>query len=106
MYHAPPTVNCALCGRAIPSKLITLHHLTPKERGGGPDDRVPLCKPCHKQIHALYDNKHLDQHLASIASLRSDPAMRAFLKWVRKQPPTASVTTRMSNAHPDARRRR
>ena len=28
-------VNCVLCRRDVPGRLITLHHLKPKSRGGG-----------------------------------------------------------------------
>src|SRR4051812_32164898 len=43
---------CTLCGREVPKSLITLHHLTPKQRGGKSEHRTAMCKPCHKQLHA------------------------------------------------------
>ena len=90
---------CSLCGRRVPISMITLHHLTPKERGGKPEHRVPMCRPCHKQIHALFDNRELEQRYSQLRALRSAPDLQKFVRWIRKQPPTTNVATR------DARRR-
>jgi len=100
-----PTRRCELCGRRVPARLITQHHLTPRQRGGKPEHCVPLCHPCHKQIHALFDNKELAARFSDLALLRRAPELQKFIRWIRKQPPTSNVTTRMSNAHPEARRR-
>jgi 5-methylcytosine-specific restriction endonuclease McrA len=48
----PDWQPCSLCERLVPADLITLHHLKPRERGGKAEHRTPLCKPCHKQLHA------------------------------------------------------
>lgn len=85
---------CSLCGRPVPVAMITLHHLTPKERGGKPEHRVPMCRPCHKQIHALFDNRELEASYSDLATLRRAPELQKFVRWIRKQPPTANVTTR------------
>ena len=97
---------CSLCGRRVPRAMITLHHLTPRERGGKPDDRVPMCRPCHKQVHALFANKVLERAYSDLQTLRRAPELQKFVKWIRKQPPTTNITTRMSNAHPHQARRR
>lgn len=90
--------RCELCGREVPRHLITQHHLTPKERGGKPEHRVPFCKPCHKQVHALFDNKQLEKQLADVKSLHKTPELQKFIRWIRKQPATANVTTRTSKS--------
>jgi hypothetical protein len=90
--------RCELCGRGVPKHLITQHHLTPKERGGKPEHRVAFCKPCHKQVHALFDNKHLEKQLADVKALRATPELQKFIRWIRKQPPTVNVQTRTAKA--------
>lgn len=93
----PPELNCALCGRLIPRHLITRHHLLPREEGGGPEHTADLCKACHGHLHALYDNRTLARQFATLDALRRDPQVLKFVKFIRKQSPTAtfrSSTTR------------
>ena len=97
---------CALCCRIVPAHLITLHHLLPKQKGGKADDRVPLCKPCHKQIHATFANGELAKGYTTIALLRAAPELAAFLTWIRKQKPDRNFRTVTSNAHPRSKRER
>ena len=78
---------CELCGRTVPPHLITLHHLLPKQKGGKADHRVPLCKPCHKQIHAIFANTDLARMYTTLELLRQSPQLQQFLKWIRKQKP-------------------
>ncbi|GIW77586.1 MAG: hypothetical protein KatS3mg104_2649 [Phycisphaerae bacterium] len=91
-----PYTKCQLCQRLVPEKLLTLHHLKPKSRGGKPEHRVPLCRPCHKQIHALFDNRTLERELDQIDRLRKDPQLQSFLKWIRKQDPGCDFRTAKS----------
>ena len=90
---------CSLCGRRVPIAMITQHHLTPKERGGKPEHKVPMCRPCHKQIHALFENRELERKYSDLHSLRRAPELQKFVRWIRKQAPTVNVTTH------DAKRR-
>lgn len=107
MSDSPPGwERCSLCERLVPSELITLHHLKPRERGGKAHHRTPLCKPCHKQLHALFSNKQLDQQLDSLDSLRARPEIAAFLAWIRKQKPDRNFRTLTANSHPKKKRRR
>jgi len=101
----PDTQPCSLCQRLVPAHLITLHHLKPKERGGKAHHRTPLCKPCHKQLHATFSNKELDQRLDSLGSLRQAEQLQPFLAWIRKQKPDRNFRTSMSNTHPKNKRR-
>jgi 5-methylcytosine-specific restriction endonuclease McrA len=98
--------QCALCRRRVPPDLVTLHHLKPRERGGKAEHRTPLCKPCHKQLHAVFSNKELEQRYDSIEALRSAPQLAAFLKWIGKQKPDRNFRTMRSSPHPRAGRRR
>ena len=95
-----------MCGREVPRGLITLHHLLPKERGGRAEHRAALCRPCHKQLHATFSNKELEQGYDSIESLRRAPVLQPFLKWIRKQKADRNFRTLTSNAHPHARRQK
>ncbi|HEX8341558.1 MAG TPA: HNH endonuclease signature motif containing protein [Tepidisphaeraceae bacterium] len=99
-------VCCDLCRRLVPKRLITLHHLKPKSRGGTAEHRVPLCRPCHKQIHATFDNRTLDRELADLDRLRQHPLLAAFMKWIRKQSPGRNFKTATAAAHPRAKARR
>ncbi|MDF2935017.1 MAG: hypothetical protein K0Q90_390 [Paenibacillaceae bacterium] len=87
---------CALCGQE--SIFTTVHHLVPREIGGSRDPTVPLCHPCHKQLHALYTNEELAARLSSIAALQADEQVGRYLKWIRKQPPETIPRTRKSRA--------
>jgi 5-methylcytosine-specific restriction protein A len=104
--RAPDFEPCSLCQRLVPRRLITLHHLKPKERGGRAEHRTPLCKPCHKQLHATYSNKELDRELDSLESLRNAAELQPFLRWIRKQKPGRNFQTSMSHGHPHKGRER
>ncbi|MGA2498815.1 MAG: HNH endonuclease signature motif containing protein [Tepidisphaeraceae bacterium] len=97
---------CRLCRRQVPRRLITLHHLAPKVKGGRAEDRVPLCRPCHKQLHAMFSNSDLARVYDSLEALQSAPQLRPFLKWIRKQKPGRNFRTVTCNGHPEAGRRR
>ena len=84
--------------------MITLHHLLPKQKGGKADVRVPLCRPCHKQIHATFANNQLARSYTTIESLRTAAELQPFLKWIRKQKPDRNFRTITSNAHPRSKR--
>jgi len=86
--------------------MITLHHLTPKQKGGTADDRTPVCRPCHKQLHATFSNTDLARVYPTLAALREAALLQPFLRWIRKQKPDRNFRTIMSNDHPDQRRRR
>lgn len=99
-------VECALCERDVPGRLITLHHLKPKSRGGGAEVRVPTCRTCHKQIHASFTNKELDAGFDSVNALRQSSRLSGFLKWVRKQKADRVFSVDLHDARPAAKRRR
>jgi hypothetical protein len=98
--------TCELCQRRVPRGLITLHHLVPKQKGGKADVRVPLCKPCHKQIHATFANNDLAKSYTTLEALQKAPQLAGFLQWIRKQKPDRNFKTVTSNGHPHVGRQR
>ena len=98
-------VECAICQRDVPGRLITLHHLKPKSRGGGADVRVPTCRTCHKQVHASFTNKELANGFADVESLRNSERLAGFVAWVGKQKPDRVFSVAPDNAKRRRRRR-
>lgn len=68
---------------------LTVHHLVPrqatKRKKANTGPTVHLCSACHRQIHALFDNKFLAKELNTLEKLRNEPKMQKFLSWVSKQ---------------------
>lgn len=86
---------CQLCDRNCPQ--LTVHHLIPRQYARrkklAVGSVIAICPPCHKQIHALFDNRRLATALNSVEQLRATPELQAFLVWVRKQNPHRKVRT-------------
>ncbi|NJL49071.1 MAG: HNH endonuclease [Leptolyngbyaceae cyanobacterium SM2_5_2] len=84
---------CQLCDRPVPE--LTEHHLVPrqytKRRQQEPGPTVWLCRPCHKQIHTLFDNHTLARELNTLEKLQAHPQMQRFISWIRKQRPEKQV---------------
>jgi hypothetical protein len=87
------TATCELCRRQVPSRLITQHHLKPKAEGGRHAHKTPLCKPCHKQVHATFSNKELAKLYADMDALRGAESLQPFPKWIAKQKPDRNFRT-------------
>ncbi|MGK7948313.1 MAG: HNH endonuclease [Xenococcaceae cyanobacterium] len=89
-------MECKLCQREMDS--LTIHHLIPrqylKRKKIADSPTVSICTACHKQIHALFDNKKLARELNSLDKLKQEPKMEKFLSWVKKQKPQKRVTVR------------
>lgn len=77
---------------------LTVHHLRPRQTTKrqkaeiGPTANI--CSACHRQIHALFDNKYLARELDSIEKLQAEPQMQKFLAWVRKQSPDKRIAVK------------
>ena len=106
MHIDEKPTTCDLCGRQVPPEMITLHHLRPKQKGGKAEHRTPLCRPCHKQIHATFSNTELVQAFTTIESLRRATQLQPFLRWIRKQKANRNFRTVLSNGHPGSKRQR
>lgn len=86
---------CELCKRE-PVR-TTEHHLIPKEYGGVDGPMAMLCSACHRQVHALFTNEELAGFYHSIERLKDHPAIMKYIRWVKKQDPEKTITTRKSN---------
>lgn len=91
------TGTCALCARATE---VTRHHLIPRCRHGKRPVRerhtreellrqlvVPLCRSCHKQVHALTSERELARDFDTVEKLRAHPKIAEFVAWIRSRPP-------------------
>ena len=86
---------CPLCERPIPRHARqSLHHLTPKLKGGTHGATVRLHQICHSAIHARYSEAEIARRLADVEALRADPEIARFLDWVRGKPDDFYVPTR------------
>lgn len=98
-YQALPSRDestlCELCQREVDR--YTVHHLVPRARGGRFGPTARLCPTCHRQLHALFSETTLAEELNSIASLRSNPRVNSYLKWVRKQKSAGGFKVRRAN---------
>ena len=87
---------CQLCDRDV--KKLTVHHLVPrqtvKRKQAESGSTIDICSPCHRLIQALYDNLELAKYLNTFDKLKSEPKMRKFLGWIRKQDPNKKVRIR------------
>jgi 5-methylcytosine-specific restriction enzyme A len=81
-------IPCSLCGRPFQRSTLTKHHCRPRQKGGTEEDVELLCSQCHGMVHATYTNVTLAALYPTIDRLRRAPELTAFLRWVRKQPPT------------------
>lgn len=98
--------RCELCGRLVPRRLITLHHLIPKQKGGTHRDRIPTCKPCHKMVHATFANVDLAKRFTTLDQLQAAAELQPFLHWIRKQKPDRNFSVALSGVHPGSKRKR
>lgn len=85
---------CPICQHEYAPKELTKHHLVPKSRKG--KTTVPLCRPCHRQIHALYTEKELEESFGTLETLLAAELLQPWIRWIRKRKPTGHVKTKTS----------
>lgn len=85
---------CPICRHEYPASALTKHHLVPKSRKG--NVTVPLCRPCHRQIHALYTEKELEENFGTLEALLEAEALQPWIRWIRKRKPTTHIKTKTS----------
>ncbi|SEP93895.1 hypothetical protein [Natrinema salaciae] len=92
--------TCALCRRIIPDETIAdpqvvqEHHLRPEERAESPT--AMLCRPCHKQIHAVFTNAELREDYDTITALRTADRLQDYVNWIRS---TEKLDIRVSTSN-------
>lgn len=89
--------DCLLCERVMP---LTFHHVYPKgthakvkkmhRKDSDFDPQVLLtgimiCRPCHSQIHRIFDNMEMAEHYNSVEAIRSHAAVQKWVGWASKQ---------------------
>lgn len=77
---------CAICDRIIIPGMESKHHLIPKSKGGAYQDYVFVHEICHKQIHALFDEKQLATCYNTVAKLKEHKDVTRFILWVSTKP--------------------
>ena len=94
-----PVPVCVLCGRVMPVHAkSSLHHLTPKLKGGARMGTVRLHQICHSAIHARYTEAEIARGLARPDALREDPELARFVRWVRTKPDDFHAPTRRARS--------
>jgi hypothetical protein len=98
--------QCQLCRRRVAE--LTTHHLIPRARHGNKRNRkqfdredvrtrtIDVCRPCHKNIHAVLTNKELEREYNTLEALKSHPDIDRFIRWVASKP-DSHVTVRSRN---------
>ena len=87
----PNVPVCALCHRALGSR-VEWHHRVPKSEGGS--ETIPVHPICHRAIHALVQNHELAAHYANLDALRARLDMQRFLRWIASKPADFHAPTR------------
>jgi hypothetical protein len=69
-----------------------LHHPVPKSRKGR--ETVAVHPICHRTLHAQFTNAELARIGNDAATLRADPRLADFLKWIAGKPADFHAPTR------------
>lgn len=86
------TGKCATCGLETE---LTLHHLVPQSKAKSgkykqikddPSNHLWICRSCHDQIHALYENNILRDVYNTFESLMAAPEFAKYISWKKKHP--------------------
>lgn len=98
------TGRCRLCDREVTE--LTRHHLIPRARHSNKRNKklfdreevrtrtIEVCRPCHKNIHAVLDNKSLEREYNTLERLKAHPDIHRFSSWVARRPAGAHVRVR------------
>ncbi len=81
--------QCELCGLDVDQ--IHKHHLIPQEKSKGLVSElrhatIKCCKPCSKQVHALFTNGEMKRYFNTLERLKSDVRVQEWISWRRKHP--------------------
>jgi len=77
-------MQCELCGLEV--EHIVKHHLIPRQKGGKNkvDNKIVVCLPCSKQVHALHSNYELKRKFDTLDKLKQDERVQKWIRWRRK----------------------
>lgn len=89
-----PDPACVICRHDYERRELTKHHLVPKSRKGR--KTVLVCRPCHRQIHALYTEKELERDYGTLEELLQADELQPWIRWVRRRKPQGRVAVRTS----------
>jgi hypothetical protein len=96
--------TCQLCERGIEE--LTKHHLIPRTRHKNKKNKkafsrqevheriIWICRPCHKNIHALISEKEMERTYNTLESLLNHPDVMKFVEWVKNTPHHISLRTK------------
>ena len=70
--------------------------MVPKSRGGREVELI--CRPCHKQIHAVYTEKELEREFDTLEALRAAPKLQSWMAFICKRKPTGRIRVRTSKS--------
>jgi hypothetical protein len=95
--------TCDLCKRREVD--VTRHHLIPRTTHKNKktkketkfEDRiktVPLCRPCHNQIHHIFTEKELERQWNTVEHLLTHPEVIKFVTWISKRAVGARLKVR------------
>jgi len=99
--------HCQLCQRDVSE--LTRHHLIPRTRHRNKRNKkqferedvrtrtIEVCRPCHKNVHAVLTNKELERRYNTLAALKAHPDIAKFSEWVASKPPDAHIRVRARN---------
>ncbi len=81
--------QCELCKLEV--QHLCKHHLVPQQKSKGMDKElrhatIDCCRPCSKQVHALFTNSEMKRQFYTLEKLKDDPKVQAWIVWRRKHP--------------------
>lgn len=56
-----------------------------------------VCRPCHKNIHAVLSNKELERDYNTVDALRGHPRIKNFTRWIADRPADMYVVVHKNN---------
>ncbi len=86
--------QCQLCGVIV--EHTHKHHLVPQQKSKGmPRDlkhaTIECCRPCSKQVHALFSNSEMKRYYNTFERLKEDPRVQKWILWRMKHPSVMDI---------------
>lgn len=95
--------GCPLCGRNIPTKHRSKHHLIPVAENGRHEKKVVIHKICHSKIHSVFTEEELALKYNTIEKLKPHEDIQKFIKWVQNKPENYYDSSKMKRSRKDRR---